>query len=115
MHPPTYAVHHTHHRLSPLAAGQWPVLLQTHATLRLWLDPLLLPLRAALAVPVSVVYRLSVEAMQARLPMLERQPTLARCLTIAAAYVLGNSLAVGGLTAAAVWLVGRLTGVRAFV
>jgi|MDSY01.1.fsa_nt_gb hypothetical protein len=64
---------------------------------------------------VSIVYRQAVDAIQTRLTFLERQPTLARCLAIGAAYLFGNTLGVGALTVAGVWLAARLTNVPALL
>lgn len=87
-----------------------------HSTVLLGLGPLLLPLRAGVAVLLFQPYRrfvVRVQARCARLPALEPHPTLSRACGLGAAYVALNGLGAGVATAAAVALAGALAGVPA--
>ena len=98
--------------VSPLAsAAAWSAFLTSQSTLRLALDPLLMPVRMFAAALLTRYYRRGVVYIQERLPYRDELPMVNRCLALALAWAVCNGLAVAGLTAGVVWAISRAAGV----
>ena len=60
--------------------GEWERLMLRHQTVRLALDPMLMPARALATWIILTPYRRAVSALGATLPLAARQPVLSRVL-----------------------------------
>ena len=98
---------------SPLAPGRWPAFLAVHATLRLALDPVMLPLRFGGAIAGVRSTRRAVFAVEKVLPF-RGTPVLGRLIAIVAALLLPAAAVAAG-TALAILVGGAVVGVPAFV
>ena len=96
--------------LSPLVPGQWGAFLETHQTLRLYLDVPSLPVRVLAGLLLAPSYRNWTVGLQRWLPGLG-YPVLKRALTLATIYLLVNLAAVGGVTLLGLVTASRFAGV----
>ena len=93
--------------------GRWPACLAVHATLRLALDPVMLPLRFGGAIAGVRSTRRAVFAVEKVLPF-RGTPVLGRLIAIVAALLLPAAAVAAG-TALAILVGGAVVGVPAFV
>ena len=101
--------------LSPLYDGaQWATFLNVYNTIRLGLEPILLPVRVLGAAWLSLQSRRALLGLQRRLPLRERHPILNRALALVVMWLLGNVLAVAVASLLGIWSSSVLTGVPVF-
>jgi len=93
-------------RLSPLSSSvAWTAFLTTHSSLRLFIDPLIQPVRLMAALLLTRYYRRAVVAIQSKLPYRETLPVLNRGLALTLAWALVNGASVASLSYGLVWLI----------
>lgn len=101
--------------VSPLASfAGWSRFLSTLATLRLAIDPPLLPLRCLAALVLLPRYRNATKGLQRVLPMSERYILLNNALAFAAAWLLINVLGSAAIACVGVGMASIATGVPLF-
>ena len=98
--------------VSPLYDGeQWAAFLNVYNTIRLGLEPILLPVRVLGAAWLSLQSRRALLCLQRVLPFREQYPILNRVLALVAMWLLGNVLTVAVATLVGIWSSSILTGV----
>ena len=101
--------------LSPLTSSlEWSRFMSIHATLRMFTDPPLFPLRMLATLLLTPTYRRATSGLQRILPMRERQPVLNRALSYAVAWLVINVLGGAAVTGCGVAAASLATGVPVF-
>jgi hypothetical protein len=101
--------------LSPLTSSlEWSRFMSIHATLRMFTDPPLFPLRMLATLLLTPTYRRATSGLQRILPMRERQPVLNRALSYAVAWLVINVLGGAAVTGCGVVAASLATGVPVF-